>query len=293
MTQSTSRPMRIVSLLPSVTEILFALGAGDDVVGVTFECTYPSQARTRRVVSTSALPEGLSPAEIDAVVSERMASGEDLYRLDAGALADLEADLIITQDLCQVCALDTDDVQQALEHLGSSAQVLTADPHSLQDVLSSIRAIAHAVGRDPEPLLRSLYGRLDAVRSSAAREHKRVVLLEWTDPPYAPGHWVPDMITTAGGTCLLGSTGQRSERTTWEQVRAADPEIVLVAPCGYGLEASAKQAEGLPDLPGEIWALDADGYVVRPGPRLVDGVEAIAAVLWGEQPDPRIARRLA
>jgi iron complex transport system substrate-binding protein len=183
--------VRIVSLLPSTTEILFALGAGDDVVGVTFECDYPEEARTRRIVSTSAMPEGLTPAEIDAFVADAMRRGEDLYRLDAGALAGLDADLVVTQDLCAVCAVDVSVVDDALAHLGCTAEVLTCDPHTLDEVLASVERLGAAAGRTDEAaaLVADQRRRIAAVTERVAGlPRPRVVLLEWTDPPFAPGH---------------------------------------------------------------------------------------------------------
>src|SRR3954451_4358518 len=201
--------MRIVSLLPSTTEILFAIGAGDDVVGVTFECDFPAEARTRRIVSTSAMPAGLAPAAIDAYVVEAMAHGEDLYHLDEGALADLDADLVVTQDLCAVCAVDVSVVDDALAHLGCTAEVLTIDPHTLDDVLASIETLGRATGHLPEAetLVRDQRRRLDAVRrETAGRRRPRVMFLEWTDPPFAPGHWIPEMIEIVGGGPVLGAS---------------------------------------------------------------------------------------
>lgn len=293
--------MRIVSLLPSATELLFALGAGDDVVGVTFECDYPSEARTRRIVSTSALPEGLDPAEIDEVVAARMAAGEDLYRLDAGALAELDADLVVTQDLCAVCAVDVSVVDDALAYLGCRAEVLTLDPQTLDEVIASVGTVGKVTGREPAAatLTAALRERLDRVATAVrGREPTATLVLEWTDPPFAPGHWVPDMITAAGGRCLLGDAGLRSARTTWEAVAAAAPEVIVAAPCGYGLDESARLAAAVADrLPGGVplWAVDANASFARPGPRLVDGVEALAAVQHpgcGIDLDPRLARRL-
>src|SRR4051795_10027135 len=216
--------VRIVSLLPSTTEILFAIGAGDDVVGVTFECDYPAEARTRRTVSTSAMPEGLEPAAIDAFVVTAMARGEDLYHLDEGALAGLDADLVVTQDLCAVCAVDVSVVDDALAHLGCTAEVLTIDPHTLDEVFESILVLGRATGHVEEAtaLVGSLRARLDAVRARVAGlPRPRVMLLEWTDPPYAPGHWVPEMIEAAGGEALLGRPGAKSERVRWESIHEA------------------------------------------------------------------------
>ena len=280
--------MRIVSLLPSATEILFALGAGEQVVGVTFECDFPSEARTRRIVSTSSLPEGLAPAEIDAAVAERMAAGEDLYKLDAGALSDLDADLVVTQDLCAVCAVDVSVVDDALAHLGCRAEVLTLDPMTLDEVLASVETLGKATGTEgaATSLVRSLRGRLDAVRAAVAgRRPVPVMVLEWTDPPFTPGHWVPDMVTAAGGVPLLGAAGARSVRTSWPDVLAVGPAVVVAAPCGFGLAESMRLADEVADrVPDDVplWAVDANASFARPGPRLVDGVEALAALLHPE-----------
>src|SRR6476659_9757434 len=208
--------MRVVSLLPSATEILFAIGAGDQVVGVTFECDHPPEARTRRIVSTTAIPEGLSSNEIDAFVTKAMHAGEDLYHLDAGALAELDADLVVTQDLCAVCAVDVSKVDDALDYLGCRAEVLTIDPHTLDEVLDSIATLGEATDTKDraEALVRSLHERLAAVAEVVAGQEKpRALVLEWTDPPFAPGHWVPEMVAAAGGTSSLGLPGEKSQRT--------------------------------------------------------------------------------
>ncbi|WP_377641820.1 cobalamin-binding protein [Oryzobacter terrae] len=279
--------MRIVSLLPSTTEILFALGAGDDVVGVTFECDTPAEARSRTIVSSTTLPEGLSPREIDDAVAKAVADGEDLYRLDAGALSTLDADLVVTQDLCAVCALDVSTVDDALVHLGCTADVLTIDPHTLADVLASVTTLGRATGREEaaSSVVAGLRTRLDAVRARVAgRPRPRVVVLEWTDPPYAPGHWIPEMVELAGGACVLGVAGERSVRTTFEDVAAARPDLVVCAPCGYdraGAQAQADALVGSGALPAGVLvhAVDANAMWARPGPRVVDGIEELAAVL--------------
>ena len=276
-----------MSLLPSTTETLFAIGAGPEVVGVTFECDFPPEARTRTVVSTSAMPEGLTPAEIDAYVAGAVARGEDLHHLAADALAGLGADLVVTQDLCAVCAIDVSAVDDALAHLGCAAEVLTVDPHTLEEVLSSILLLGRATGRSAEAaaLVASLRSRLAAVRARVAGlPRPRVVLLEWTDPPYAPGHWIPEMVEAAGGEPLLGNPGGRSGPITWEAVHDAAPDVVVVAPCGYHLAGARTLADGLVSsgrLPAgvPVHAVDADAHWVRPGPRLVDGVEELAALL--------------
>jgi iron complex transport system substrate-binding protein len=292
--------VRIVSLLPSTTEILFALGRGDDVVGVTFECNEPAEALTRRIVSTSALPEGLTPGEIDRIVTERMNAGEDLYRLDAGALADLDPDVVVTQDLCAVCAVDVSEVDDALTHLGCSAEVVTIDPHRLADVLESIHTLGRITGaRDrAAELVDGLSERLAALRSRVAgRERPPVLVVEWTDPAFSPGHWLPDLVEAAGGECLLGDPGAKSRRVGWDEIAGLSPSAVVMAPCGYdlaGATALAEAALATSHWPAGIptWAVDADASFVRPGPRLVDGAEALAAILHPDlgPPDPTLAR---
>jgi iron complex transport system substrate-binding protein len=289
--------VRIVSLLPSATEVLFALGAGDDVVGVTFECDHPAEARERRIVSTTALPPGLAPSEIDAFVSGAVARGEDLYHLDAGALAELDADLVVTQDLCAVCAIDVTTVDDALRHLGCRADVLTVDPQNLEQVLASVLVIGEATGRSgaAAAAVDAARGRLDVVRRRVAgRPRPRVLVLEWTDPPYSPGHWLPDLVDAAGGVAALGSSGARSAAVSWEEVRSTAPDLVVVAPCGYDLTGSARLTERLvadallpPGVP--VWAADANASWTRPALRLVDAVEDLAAVLHpaADLPAPR------
>ncbi len=291
--------MRIVSLLPSATEILFALGRGDHVVGVTFECDHPPEARSRRIVSTSALPAGLAPGEIDALVRERLARGEDLYHLDAGALADIGPDLIVTQDLCAVCAVDVSEVEDALAHLGCKALVLTLDPMRLDEVIASVGTVGAATGREAAAaeLMSSLGAQLAALaaRLDGART-RRVLVLEWTDPPFSAGHWVPDMVAAAGGAEVLGRAGERSRAVSWDQVLASGAEVVIVAPCGYHLDGALSLAEKLVGAgsvsPGaEVWAVDADAFVVRPGPRVVEGCEMLARVLHPKRcGEPDLAR---
>ena len=279
--------MRIVSLLPSTTEILYAIGAGDDVVGVTFECDYPPEARDRQIVSTSAMPEGLAPAEIDAFVADAMRRGEDLYHLDAGALSGLDADLVVTQDLCAVCAVDVSVVDDALAHLGCTADVVTCDPHTLEEVLGSIVELGRVTGHvaEAEALVAAQRDRLAAVTARVAgRPRPRVVVLEWTDPPFAPGHWIPEMIELAGGDCVLGTAGEKSFRTTWDAVTAARPDLVVVAPCGYDRPAAQSLVDELVArevLPHgvPVHAVDANASWARPGTRLVDAIEELAAIL--------------
>jgi iron complex transport system substrate-binding protein len=277
--------MRLVSLLPSATEIVYALGLGDDLVGVTFECDEPPSARQDKTVVVGGRDtSGMTPGEIDAYVKARMAAGEDLYTLHADALAGLRADLILTQDLCRVCALPSGHVNDALDYLGCRADVLSLDPYSLEDVLATIVAVGEASGVRERALdlVEALRARLARVAARVAGEKRpRVAIVEWVDPPFTAGHWVPDLVVAAGGEPVGARAGQRSVETTYAELAALKPDVVLVTPCGFHLDGAAAQAEKLiGEFPGaQIWAIDGDGLVVRPGPRLIDGVEAIAAIL--------------
>ena len=291
-----------MSLLPSTTEIVFALGAGDELAGVTVDCDFPPAARGRRVVSGSTLPTGLAPAEIDAEVRRRLAAGQDLYHLDAGALADIDPDLILTQDLCEVCAVDTASVDAALEHLGCDGRVLTIDPATLDEVIGSVATVGEAIGRPDEAaeLIGALRARLAAVAQAVAgRPRPRVAVLEWTDPPFAAGHWVPDIVESAGGASVIGALGGRSVTIGWDEIAFAAPDVVVVSPCGYHLDDAVGLAQevvtaGRIGPAAEVWAVDADAAFVRPGPRLVDGVEALAGALHpgAVRADPAVARRV-
>jgi iron complex transport system substrate-binding protein len=296
--------MRIVSLLPSATEILFELGLGDEVVGVTFECDFPPEARTKRIVSTSALPAGLSPGEIDVVVKQRMAAGEDLYRLDRGAFADLDPTLVVTQDLCAVCAVDVAEVDDALAYLGCRAEVVTLDPMTLDEVLESVRTVGAATGTAAraDQIVEACRSRLAEIAAAVEGAPRRPTLvLEWTDPAFTAGHWVPDLVTAAGGEALLGRSGQNSVGLGWPTVSECAAEVVIVAPCGFRLDGSADLAErtvaaGVLPAGAAVWAVDANAFVVRPGPRVVDGVETFAAILHPDRcgpPGATAARRVA
>jgi iron complex transport system substrate-binding protein len=261
-------------------------------VGVTFECDSPVEARSRRIVSTSAMPEGLGPREIDEFVAAALARGEDLYRLSADALRDLDADVVVTQDLCAVCAVDVSKVEDALGYLGCRAEVVTIDPHTLDEVFDSVLVLGALTGHSgaAEELVTSLRARVDAVRAAVAGlVRPRVLVLEWTDPPFAPGHWIPEMVQIAGGEPVLGTAGEKSYRVTWDEVAASAPDVVVSAPCGFGLDASVELAEQVRDrFPGiPVWAVDANASFARPGPRLVDGIEALAGIV---HPDVMPAR---
>jgi iron complex transport system substrate-binding protein len=277
--------MRLVSLLPSATEIVYALGLGDDLVGVTFECDEPAAARAEKeVVVGGRDTSGMTPGEIDAYVRGQLSEGADLYTLHADALGRLRPDLILTQDLCRVCALPSGHVTEALDYLGCRADVLSLDPYSLEEVLGTILTVGERTGTADRAarLVGELLRRLGAVADRVVgRPRPRVAVIEWVDPPFAAGHWIPDLVTAAGGKPVGHRAGRRSEPMTWREVAAAGPDLVLVAPCGYHLAGAVSQARAataaLPGVP--VWAIDADSLVVRPGPRLVDGVEAIAAIL--------------
>jgi iron complex transport system substrate-binding protein len=281
--------VRVVSLLPSATEIVYALGLGDQLVGVTFECDEPASARRDKTVVVGGRDtSGMDPAEIDAYVREQLAAGNDLYTLDAGALAALSPQLILTQDLCRVCAVPAGHVAEALDFLGCTAEVLALDPHSLDDVLETIETVGYRAGarQEADLLVASLRQRLRDVASRVADQPRpAVAVVEWVDPPFTAGHWVPDLVVAAGGRPVAACPGGRSAQTSWDAIADTGPEVVVVAPCGFKLDEAAAQAElaasRLPGLP--VWAIDANGLIVRPGPRLVDGVEALAGILHPEQ----------
>jgi iron complex transport system substrate-binding protein len=294
--------MRVVSLLPSATEIITALGLYDELVGVTFECDEPPSARAEKTVVVGGKDtSGMHPSEIDAYVRAQMASGEDLYTLHADALAALEPELILTQDLCRVCALPSGHVTEALDYLGCHADVVSLDPHSLDEVLETIQIIGARAGVESraERLVAQLRERLSRVaKATAGRVRPRVAVLEWVDPPFSAGHWVPDLVTAASGLPVADRAGMRSVETSWDAIVGSNPDLVLVAPCGFHLDGALEQARQVSDrVPGvPVWAIDADSLVVRPGPRVVDGVEAIAAILHSDQvpaPPPGQVLRVA
>jgi iron complex transport system substrate-binding protein len=282
--------MRIVSLVPSATEMLFALGLGDQVVAVTHECDYPPAVRELPRVTRDVLPVGLSSAQIDAAVKERTLRGESIYELDADALQELSPDLIVTQALCAVCAVSYEDVRALAQTLESRPRVISLDPQTVGEILGDARTLAAATdSRDAAAtLVRDSAGRIDRVRLRV-RGHRRprVVALEWLDPPFAAGHWVPQLIEFAGGEDVLGFAGERSEERTWEEVIAANPDIVLVMPCGYDAEIAHREAEmhreQLAEVgAGEVVAVNASAFFSRPGPRIVDGLELLAHIIHPE-----------
>jgi iron complex transport system substrate-binding protein len=283
--------MRIVSLVPSATEMLFALGLGSEVIAVTHECDYPSAAAELPKVTRDVLPPGLSSAEIDAAVKELTLRGEAIYELDTEALHDLRPDLIVTQALCSVCAVSYDDVRAVAEEIDTRPQVVSLDPHTVGEILGDARTLAQATDRKDAAveLVRSTAARIDRVRLAVrGAPRPRVAALEWLDPPFAAGHWTPQLIDYAGGEDVLGFAGENSEERTWQEVIAAQPDVVLVIPCGYDAEIAHREAEMHRDElvaigAGEVVAVDAAAYFSRPGPRIVDGLELLANILHPER----------
>ncbi len=283
--------MKIVSLLPSATEIVFALGLGEDLRGVSFECDYPESARSVPIVSGTALPTdgSLSAGEIDAEVSARVAAGESIYTLDDVRIRAIDPDLILAQDLCQVCAVPSGAVEEALDVIGCHAQVVSLDPGRLDEVIACIGTVGAVTGtrRRADALMEELRTRVDAVRQRVrGRPRPRVLVLEWQDPPFNAGHWVPDQVEAAGGEPVLAVAGVRSRRLTWDEIAGADVDITVFMPCGFDLEGAVEQSPALLAHPraaglGRIVAVDANAYFSRPGPRVVDGVELLAALLHG------------
>jgi len=283
--------MRIVSLVPSATEMLFALGLGPDLIAVTHECDYPAAALELPRVTRDLLPAGLSSAEIDAAVKERTLRGESIYELDRALLHDLQPDLIVTQALCSVCAVSYDDVRAVAEEIDSHPRVISLDPHTIGEVLGDAGTLAQATDRKDAAveLVQDAAARIDRVRLAVrkARPRPRVAALEWLDPPFAAGHWTPQLIDYAGGDDVLGFAGENSAERTWADVAAARPDVVIVMPCGYNAEIAHREAEMHRDElvrvgAAEVFAVDAAAYFSRPGPRIVDGLELLASILHPE-----------
>lgn len=281
---------RILSLVPNATEILFALGAGEWVVGVSHECDYPPEAKNKPIVTGSALPEGLGAAAIDQAVSSQLASGSSLYTLDEAAIARLEPDLILTQDLCPVCAVSTEQVDGAVSRLSHCPEVIALDPKTLDEIVGDIERVGEALGLMPRAgvLVTALRARLEAVASRNGQPRPRIAALEWLDPPFIAGHWVPEMIAAAGGVDAFAAPGDPSRRLSWEEIAAADPDLILAMPCGFDEAGALAQLETLSGHPiweslravreGRVFPLDANGLFSRPGPRVIDGVELLTAI---------------
>ena len=287
--------MRIASLLPSATEILFALDLGPQVIAVTHECDYPREATRLPKLTGNALPtETASSAEIDAAVRGQLHLGASIYHLDEHELARLEPDLVLTQELCPVCAVSYTEVLRAVRVMDVGPKVLSLEPHSLDDILATIREVA-AAARIPErgmQVAASLSKRIEAVRAKTARARKpRMLCLEWIDPPIVGGHWVPEMVEIAGGVDVLGSR-QESKRVSWDEVIASRPDVIVLMPCGFDASRAfqeyrrARLPQGWEILSavqsGRVYAGDASAYFARPGPRIVDGLEILASILHPE-----------
>jgi iron complex transport system substrate-binding protein len=275
--------MRIASLVPSATEMLFALGLGGSVVAVTHECDFPPGASDLPHLTRSVIPEGLSAAEIDAAVRERTQTGKAIYELDEDLLHELQPDLIVTQAVCEVCAVSFDDVTAVAAKIDSQPAVISQDPATLGEVLADVRRLGEAADAvdAADRFLEEAADRLDTVQDAVeTADPLRVAALEWLDPVFIGGHWVPQMIELAGGEDVLGFAGEKSRTADWAEVAAARPEVVVSMPCGYYAEQAAKEtmehAERLAQLnAGLVVAVDAAAYFSRPGPRLIDGVELL------------------
>ncbi len=294
---------RIVSFLPSATEIACALGLADSLVGITHECDYPPEIRNKPVVVRNVLPiEQMSQSEIDRAVVERMHEGQSLYQIDEELLRRLEPDLILTQNLCQVCAPSGNEVSQVLKTLAPAPDILWLTPQSLNEIFDNVRELGAATGRvkEAEQLIANCEMRLAqlSARLELITEQPRVFCMEWLDPVFASGHWVPELVKLAGGVDVLGRERGESVRVPWEEVVAAAPEIVVIMPCGFNLEQTMKQiwsvfgfqkseaARRFFELPavrnGRVYAVDANSYFARPGPRVVEGAELLARLIHPE-----------
>jgi iron complex transport system substrate-binding protein len=279
--------VRIVSLVPSATELLFALGAGDEVTAVTHECDHPPEALELPKVTRDVIGPGLPPDEIDRAVRELTEQGRAIYELDEHALQSLAPDLIVTQALCAVCAVSYDDVRAIAERMDPVPQVLSLDPHTLGEVLGDVRTLAQAIDAKDAgvDLVQDTAARIDRVRLAVrGADPVTVAALEWLDPVFVAGHWTPQLIEYAGGIDVLGLAGEHSETRSWEEVAAARPDVVVCMPCGYDAERALQEAEAYADELAEVGArrvvaVDAAAYFSRPGPRLIDGLELMAHIL--------------
>jgi iron complex transport system substrate-binding protein len=303
--------VKIVSLLPSATEIVYALGLGEELAGVTYECDFPREAQEKPVVLETALPTDrpLSAGEIDEAVREKMASQEPIYRLDEDLIRQIQPDLILAQDLCRVCAVPSGQVAEALEKIGASAKVISLDPPNLDGILEGILDVGRATGTvaRAESLVGSLRDRISRVRERGARLPTiRTLCLEWLEPPFVGGHWIPEMVVLASGRNLLNEPERPSRSVTWREIADARPEVLVHMPCGYYLEEAEEEARRLYSVPellettavntGHVYAVDATSYFSRPGPRIVDGLEILAWCIHPEEypaPDPSAAVRVA
>jgi iron complex transport system substrate-binding protein len=301
-----SSPLRIVSLLPSATEILFAIGAGDRVVGVTHECDFPAAARDLpKVTANAVIGDGETPADIDRHIHAARHAGSSIYRLDEALLAALEPDLIVTQELCDVCAVAYGEVQRAVRRLPGEVPVLSLEPRSLEDICASVEEVGAATGSNEGAArcaaeMRATIARIAAL--DAPDPQPRVVCIEWTDPIMVGGHWVPEMVRIAGGIDTLGVPGEPSRYARWSEVAASRPDFMVLMPCGFDLEHSQALVPTMTSRPGfdelscasdgGVIAVDGSAYFNRPGPRIVDGLE-ILATAFRAQPDTLVPQDVA
>ena len=300
--------MRIVSLLPSATEIICALGLRDQLVAVSHECDYPSEIAALPRITSSILPEGLEPEHIDAAVVRAVREGKALYQVDGDKLLDLEPDLVVTQGVCDVCAVSTGTVVETLKFLpdvvADSTQTLTLSGKTVAGILRDVRLVAEAVGVEEaaEELVEPLRQRWKQLETSKPDTSPRVMMLEWCEPPFYGGHWVPEQVAAAGGTSVMGRVGQDSQRTTWDAIAECDPDLIVVIACGYGTEQNAAFARELYTHPeasqlravtdAQVYACDANSFFSRPGPRVVRGAELLRLIVTGQETEPLEAVRV-
>jgi iron complex transport system substrate-binding protein len=302
--------LRIVSLLPGATEIVHFVGAGDAMVGVTHECDYPLGVESLPKLTATPIDHALNSAEIDAAIGKQLADTGRIYSLNTGLLEELKPDLVITQGLCEVCAVSLSVVEQAVASLSSSPHILSMNPTSLNEVLDTTIEIGEALGCGAEAR-----AKVSALRRRIARVEEAVAglplphvgCIEWLDPPFSAGHWVPEMVRMVGGEELFAEIGESSGRISWEDVFEAAPEVVVLMPCGFDVARTLREVQALPELPGwndlpavkngRVWAVDANSYFSRPGPRLIEGVEILARILhpqaFPDSPGANEAVRLA
>lgn len=286
--------MKAVSLLPSTTEIVFALGAQDFLYGVSSDCDYPEEAMQKPLVSSTALSidDKSMARDIDQIVREQLEDSASVYSLNASLIRELRPDLILAQDLCRVCAVPSGDVEDALDVIGCRADVISLDPHTIGEVIESVQRVGDALRKSAQArtLTNSLRDRVEAVRRiTKGLRPRRVFALEWPDPPFNGGHWVPEMVEVAGGRDVVGKAGVPSREVSWDEIIDAAPEVIVYMPCGFGLPEAVAQGRELyaneafrktpAAMRGDVFAVDASSYFSRPGPRLIDGVEILSGLL--------------